>query len=94
MQVLDYTMQMHRLLPLVASAYAFHFTGKAMLARLAALVSASPLHWACCYNIIYTTVAVASATATAIITIRSVTAFTIVARQAYSGVQLCSSMRW
>jgi hypothetical protein len=49
MQVLDYTMQMHRLLPLVATAYAFHFTGKAMLARLAALVSNLPLHSACCW---------------------------------------------
>ena len=39
LQVLDYTIQLHRLLPLVASSYAFHFTGRAMLDRLADLVS-------------------------------------------------------
>ncbi|CAN0060088.1 unnamed protein product [Ascophyllum nodosum] len=33
-QVLDYTIQMHRLLPLVAAAFAFHFTGQAVMARL------------------------------------------------------------
>ncbi|CAM9876322.1 unnamed protein product, partial [Phaeothamnion confervicola] len=36
-QVLDYTSQMHRLLPLVASAYAFHFTGVDMEARRIAM---------------------------------------------------------
>ncbi|CAM9289866.1 unnamed protein product [Scytosiphon promiscuus] len=33
-QVLDYTIQMHRLLPLVAAAYGFHFTGQQLMLRL------------------------------------------------------------
>ncbi|KAG5177808.1 oxidase precursor [Tribonema minus] len=37
LQVLDYTVQMHRLLPLVATAYAFHSAGRAMQQRLARL---------------------------------------------------------
>ncbi|CAM9695028.1 unnamed protein product [Discosporangium mesarthrocarpum] len=36
-QVLDYTIQMHRLLPLLVTAYAFHFTGRVLAARLQAL---------------------------------------------------------
>eukprot|EP00904_Undaria_pinnatifida_P002062 jgi/Undpi1/11857/HiC_scaffold_4.g01556.m1 len=33
-QILDYTIQMHRLLPLVATSYGFHFTGQALISRL------------------------------------------------------------
>lgn len=33
-QVLDYTIQMHRLLPLVAAAFGFHFTGQSLMRRL------------------------------------------------------------
>lgn len=33
-QVLDYTIQMHRLLPLVAAAFGFHFTGQKLMLRL------------------------------------------------------------
>ncbi|CAN0038172.1 unnamed protein product, partial [Hapterophycus canaliculatus] len=33
-QVLDYTVQMHRLLPLVAAAFGFHFTGQKLMLRL------------------------------------------------------------
>lgn len=39
LQVLDYTVQMHRLLPLVATSYAFHCAGRAMQLRLKQLVS-------------------------------------------------------
>lgn len=34
LQILDYTIQMHRLLPLVATAYGFHFAGQALTERL------------------------------------------------------------
>lgn len=34
LKVLDYTIQMHRLLPLLAETYAFHFTGRALTTRL------------------------------------------------------------
>lgn len=33
-QIMDYTIQMHRLLPLVAAAYGFHFTGQSLMRRL------------------------------------------------------------
>ncbi|CAM9432342.1 unnamed protein product [Chrysoparadoxa australica] len=38
-QVLDYTIQLHRLLPLLSCAYAFHFTGVAMEKQLQLLES-------------------------------------------------------
>jgi len=31
---LDYTIQMHRLLPLLAAAFGFHFTGQSLMQRL------------------------------------------------------------
>ncbi len=33
-QILDYTIQMHRLLPLLAAAFGFHFTGQSLMQRL------------------------------------------------------------
>lgn len=38
-QVLDYTMQLRQLLPCVATAYAFHFTGRMMAFELKSLES-------------------------------------------------------